>query len=91
MNFKQFMSELYKIAIEHIKKAGPLLFLIGAIGLYFYNKLEATEAELKIESKEFRNALDVCNDQREKLAVKVASMEVQISSYIQTQQVRKSR
>ena len=56
MNFEQFMSELYKIAIEHIKKAGPLLFLIGAIGLYFYNKLEATEAELKIESKEFRNA-----------------------------------
>lgn len=91
MNFEQFMSEIFKIAIEHIKKFGPVTFLIFAACLYFYNKLEATETELKLESKEFRTAIDVCNDQREKLAVKVASMEVQISSYIQTQQVRKSR
>lgn len=89
MNFKQFMSELYKIALEHIKKQGPVVVLVIFACLYFYKKLDATEEELKIESKEFRNALDACNDQREKLAVKVASMEVQIASYIQTQSVRK--
>lgn len=89
MNFEQFMSEIFKIAIEHIKKFGPVTFVILGICWYFYNKLEATETELKLESKEFRTSLNACNDEREKLAVKVASMEVQIASYIQTQQLRK--
>lgn len=98
MNFEQFMSEIFKIAIEHIKKFGPVTFVILVICWYFYNKSEAAEAEgkeamkvLKTELKEFRGALEICNDQRERLAVKVSAMEVQISSYIQTQSVRKSR